>query len=200
MNRTDKLLNWIKQQHEGQLIRHTTEPYINHLMEVAELGTVIPLGYEIGLCHDLFEETETTKIDLYSALTVFGYTKQEADFILNCTVELTDVFTKKNYPDLKKKARKAREVARLTTISSAAQTVKYGDLIYNITWVLKHDLQHAGKYMRKKQQLLTSLKNGEQDLYRSALRIIDDAFRFLKNEKDYNSLAEPSANVKILNM
>ncbi|MFC0513480.1 hypothetical protein ACFFGT_04685 [Mucilaginibacter angelicae] len=184
MNRTDKLLNWIKQRHEGQLIRRTTEPYVNHLVAVAELASVIPLGYETGLCHDLFEETETTKMELYSALTTFGYTDPEAHFILNCTIELTDVFTKKNYPDLKKKARKAKEAARLTTISSAAQTVKYGDMIYNIGWVLKYDLKHAGKYLRKKQLFLTSMTNGDQDLHQRALKIVDDALRFLKNEQN----------------
>lgn len=185
MSRADKLLGWVKQRHQGQLIKHTTEPYVNHLIEVAEIASVTPLGYEIGLCHDLFEETGTSKIELHSALTCFGYTDQEANLITGCTIELTDVFTKRNYPDLKKKARKAKEAARLVTISAAAQTVKYGDLIYNIAWMLKYDVKHAAKYLRKKQLLLVTMTNGDPDLYLKALRIADDALRFVKNHQ-YN--------------
>lgn len=181
MNCTDQLIEWIKQQHEGQQIRGTTEPYINHLIAVAEMAALVPLGYEIGLCHDLLEETEVSKTELYSALTGFGYSNQEADFILNCTIELTDVFTKKAYPDLTKKIRKEREAARLVTISSAAQTIKYGDLIYNIAWMLKYDLRHAGKYLRKKQLLLMSMTNGDRNLHRKALKMADDALRFIMN-------------------
>ncbi|MEO3406810.1 hypothetical protein AAFN85_23035 [Mucilaginibacter sp. CAU 1740] len=175
MNCADKLLIWIKQRHEGQLIRRTAEPYINHLTAVAELASVIPLGYEIGLCHDLFEETETTGADLRSALIGCGYTDQEADLILNSTVELTDVFTKKNYPELKKKVRKAKEAMRLTTISSAAQTVKYADLIYNIGWVVRYDTKHAGKYLLKKRLLLLAMTMGEPNLHFKAMSLIEDS-------------------------
>lgn len=183
MNRAHQLIKWIKQQHKGQQVRRTTEPYINHLIEVAEMSALIPLGYETGLCHDLFEETEVSKTELYSALIGFGYSNQEANFILNCTIELTDVFTKKAYPDLTKKVRKKREAARLVTISSAAQTVKYGDLIYNMAWMLKYDLKHAGKYLWKKQLLLMSMTKGDRYLHRKALKMAGDALRFVMNHR-----------------
>lgn len=179
MNRANKLLNWIKQQHKGQLIRRTAEPYINHLVAVAELASVSPLGYEAGLCHDLFEETETTKNELSLALTGLGYAEQEADLIVNCSIELTDVFTKKNYPDLKKKIRKKMEAERLATISPVSQTVKYGDLIYNVGWVMKYDPKHAEKYLRKKQFLLASMTKGDRNLHQQALNIVDGAIRSL---------------------
>jgi (p)ppGpp synthase/HD superfamily hydrolase len=177
MNRIGKLLNWIKQRHEGQMIRCTEEPYINHLIAVAELASIIPLGYEIGLCHDLFEETETTRNELHSALTDFEYTNQEADLIVNCAVELTDVFTKKNYPELKKKVRKVKEAERLAAISSAAQTIKYSDLIYNIEWVLQYDFKHARKYLQKKRLLLAAMPGGVQKLSQRAMGLIDNALK-----------------------
>ncbi|UOE50991.1 hypothetical protein MTO98_07865 [Mucilaginibacter sp. SMC90] len=180
MNRAGKLLHWIGQRHEDQLIRRTAEPYINHLVAVAELASVSPLGYETGLCHDLFEETETTKNELHSALTGFGYKDQEANLIVDCCIELTDVFTKKNYPDLKKKKRKKKEAERLATISPVSQTVKYGDVIYNVGWVLKYDLKHARKYLRKKQLLLASMKNGQQDLHQQAVQTVGDALCYVK--------------------
>ncbi|SEM78019.1 hypothetical protein SAMN05192574_101789 [Mucilaginibacter gossypiicola] len=175
MNRRDKLLDWIKQRHKGQLIRGTAEHYIDHLIAVAELASITPLGYETGLCHDLFEDTETTEAELFSALISFDYTDREAHLIVNCTVELTDVFTKKNYPELKKKDRKAREAARLAAISSTAQTVKYADLIYNIRWVLRYDLKHALKYLSKKRLLLAVMKSGEPSLHLKAVSLINDS-------------------------
>jgi (p)ppGpp synthase/HD superfamily hydrolase len=181
MNRADKLLIWIEQRHEGHLIRRTAEPYINHLVAVAKMTAVIPLGYEIGLCHDLFEETGITEPMLHSALTSFGYTGQEASLITNCTIELTDVFTKKAYPDLKKEVRKKKEATRLATISATAQTIKCGDLIYNIGWILKYDLKHARKYLKKKKSLLAYMTSGEQHLRQATIKTIDDALRFVKN-------------------
>ena len=182
MKRRDKLLDWIKQRHKGQLIRRTAEPYINHLIAVAELASIIPLGYETGLCHDLFEDTETTEAEFLSALIGFGYKNQEAHLILNCTVELTDVFTKKNYPELKKKDRKSREAARLAAISSTAQTVKYADLIYNIGWVLRYDLKHAVKYLLKKRLLLAAMTSGEPNLHLKAMNLIDDSLSKLTSK------------------
>lgn len=175
MKREGKLLNWVKQQHAGQLIKCTNEPYINHLTAVAEMASVIPLGYEIGLCHDLFEDTEAAGPQLKVALVGFGYTDEEASLITMCVTELTDVFTKKAYPELSKAIRKEKETARLATISPAAQTVKYADLIYNIGWMLKYDLKHAKKYSRKKRLLLEVMTDGDHGLRRRVLDTIDEA-------------------------
>ncbi|WP_158642831.1 hypothetical protein [Mucilaginibacter ginsenosidivorax] len=49
MSREHKLLTWVKQKHQGQLIKRTAEPYINHLTAVAQMAGVAPLGYETAL-------------------------------------------------------------------------------------------------------------------------------------------------------
>lgn len=170
MIRTERLAAWIALQHDGQIIRHTTEPYFNHLRAVAEMaGPLLALGYEIGLCHDLLEDTGTTSTELFDALLSFGYTDAEAQLVTDCAIELTDVYTRAAYPDLSKSERKARESARLLHISPAAQTVKYGDLIYNMDWVVKYDHKHARKYLLKKQSLLTNLVQGDKGLRQQAL-------------------------------
>ncbi len=57
MNRRLKLINWVKEQHEGQLIKETQVPYLEHLLAVANrVSALAPLTYEIGLCHDLLEK------------------------------------------------------------------------------------------------------------------------------------------------
>ena len=170
MEARQRLREWVQKKHSGQLIRRTKEPYFNHLTAVAEMAApVLTRGYEIGLCHDLLEDTPTTQEELTAALLRFGYPDREAEFITSCVVELTDVFTAKAYPELRKTERKDREAARLIRMSSAAQTVKYADLMYNLKWVLQYDQQHAGKYIRKKALLLAEMTGGNEELRQQAI-------------------------------
>ncbi|OKS86488.1 hypothetical protein [Mucilaginibacter polytrichastri] len=176
MSTAEQLTQWIKLQHEGQLIKRTNQPYFAHLLAVAEMaGKATALGYEIGLCHDLFEETNNTVDTLLGALKSFGYNDENANHITGAVIALTDVFTAAAYPDLSKKDRKKREAKRLVTISPDAQTVKYCDLIYNIGWVLEYDEKHAKKYLKKKRKLLKAMLGGDQRLREDALKIIDKA-------------------------
>lgn len=180
----EQLTNWVANKYAGQLIRHTTEPYFNHLIAVADMVKGIEsLGYEIGLCHDLLEDTETTTNELWTKLTAFGYLDEQADLICSCVVELTDVFTAIDYPDLKKSERKNLEAARLLNISATAQTLKYADLIYNIGWTLNYDLKHADRYLLKKQQLIMELNRGDQGLRQKALDLIQTGLGSLTQGK-----------------
>jgi (p)ppGpp synthase/HD superfamily hydrolase len=171
-----RLAGWVAEKHDGQLIKRTDEPYFNHVLAVAEkAGQVVAYGYEIGLCHDLLEDTATTETELFQTLISFEYTEATAALITSSVVELTDVFTAAAYPDLAKTARKNREFIRLGTISATAQTVKYADLIYNLHWVLKYDEKHALKYLLKKQQLLAELTLGNPQLREEAFTVIRQA-------------------------
>lgn len=169
MTPAERLTEWVARKHGGQIIRRTDLPYFSHLTTVAALaGAVAELGYETGLCHDLLEDTTVTNAELYNALSGFGYSVHDAGLITKSVVELTDVFTASAYPDDNKKERKKRESARLATISGLAQTVKYGDLIDNINWVLKYDQKRAKKYLKKKKLLLENLTKGDHNLRQKA--------------------------------
>ncbi|MET1055471.1 MAG: hypothetical protein ABWY16_09195 [Pedobacter sp.] len=174
MRKPVKLLkDWVALKHKGQLIRESGEPYFNHVAAVAAMASgATDFGYEIGLCHDLLEDTYATINELRDALLSFGYSQSAAMLISSCVLELTDVFTKSAYPGLGKSARKKMEAARLLTISPAAQTVKYADLIYNIGWVLKYDKKRAKKYLLKKKRLLNALIEGDKDLHSKALSAV----------------------------
>ena len=166
-------MHWVKQQHKGQKIKASGKPYFSHLITVAEMADPATLlGFEIGLCHDLLEDTKTNITDLKSALNACGYTPEENTHIATCVIELTDVFTKKSYSDLTKSARKAKEAERLATISGAAQTVKYCDLIYNIHWMIAYDKKHLKKYLTKKMLLLDRLDKGDKGLRQKARELI----------------------------
>lgn len=176
MTASEKLAGWVAEKHDGQLIKRTKEPYFNHVLAVADMarqGT--EYGYEIGLCHDLLEDTQTSQAELESTLLNFGYSASSAQQITSCVVQLTDVYTAKDFPELSKSARKNREFIRLGTITAEAQTVKYADLIYNLNWVLQYDEKHALKYLLKKQQLLTELKLGNPELREQAFTVIRQA-------------------------
>jgi hypothetical protein len=72
-------------------------------------------------------------------LSDFGYRNADARHIACCVAELSDVFTRKAFPGMRKKERKKNEARRLAGISADAQTVKYADLIYNINWMMIYD-------------------------------------------------------------
>ena|ERR1700761_5328420 len=177
MNPKQKLLAWVEQQHKGHFIRKSNLPYVHHLMAVADTAAIIPLGYETGLCHDLFENTDVTQLKLTATLELLGYHKTEADIITSSVAELTDVFTKVAFPNLTKSMRKAKEADRLTTISPFSQTVKYADLIYNINWMMIYDRKHAEKYLWNKLVLLRQLTKGDSALHLEAIRQIENALQ-----------------------
>ncbi|MCX2477639.1 hypothetical protein OQY15_00970 [Pedobacter sp. MC2016-15] len=174
----DQLQNWVADKFRGQFIKRTLEPYMNHLNAVASMAKQsTEHGYEIGLCHDLLEDTETTARELIAALLSFGYSQFSASLISTCVVELTDVFTKAAYPKMKKKLRKKVESLRLLTISPVAQTVKYADLIYNAEWIIKYDSKHAQKYLRKKKRLLAAMTKGDSFLHEQAVNVMKTGLR-----------------------
>ncbi|WP_293305265.1 hypothetical protein [Pedobacter sp. UBA5917] len=171
---SEQLANWVAEKHRDQLIKCTHLPYFDHLNKVAQLvKDVVKWGYEIGLCHDLLEDTNTTGTELKEALIRFGYDIDAAEFIVGNVTELTDVFTKTAYPDLSKKQRKNLENKRLQTLGTTAQTVKYADLIDNAAWMMKYDTKHAAKYLKKKAVLLLDLKAGNNQLRQQAMEIIE---------------------------
>lgn len=164
-----KLINWVRQQHDGQKIKETDEPYFEHLLTVANrVSDAAPLTYEIGLCHDLYEKTEVNSDILEAQLKEFGYSLDESQHISGCVTELTRQFTKANNP-LPKKLRKELEDERLTYISADAQTVKYADLSYNADWMMTHDRHHAKDYLERHLELIKQMTAGDSELRNDVL-------------------------------
>lgn len=168
------LRNWVAQQHQGQLIKRTTEHYFNHLLRIAEMAApYISLGYEVGICHDILEKTNVNAKTLFQALLQINYAQNEAQQITDAVVELTDVYTKTAFPNLKKKARKAMEEGRLLTVSPLAQTVKYADLYDNILWMLKFEPSKTPKYLQRKKELISGMTSGNPELRQRVLDFIN---------------------------
>ena len=158
-----QLLEFVKHWHGDQVRKYTGEPYWHHLVNVAEMASIEPLGYEIGLCHDLLEDTKCSYEILYSEMKNLGYSLTDRLNICNAVIELTDVYTKESC-ELNRAERKRKESDRLGTISKLAQSVKYADLIDNTKSIAKHDPKFAKVYLAEKRAILDNMRNGNIDL------------------------------------
>jgi len=167
------LLSFVHINHFPQQRKYTGEPYSVHLTSVAELADKYKLimGYEIGLCHDLFEDTACTEHELYHFLVRNQYTHLEAEFIINGVIELTDVYTHEKYPDTNRKIRKTLEAERLGTISKNSQSIKYCDLIDNTNSIVEYDKGFAIKYLEEKRLILSKMNKGNKHLYNKCVKL-----------------------------
>jgi len=179
--RARKLLkDWVKLQYRGQMIKKSGKPYFSHVLAVAEMADKPnSLRFEIGLCHDLLEDTDVTTVLLDNALKMCGYDKVQREYITICVLELTDHFTRTGFPDWRKKERKQKEAERLLTIHPDAQTVKYCDLIYNMRWMKKYDQKGFEKYLIKKIELVDALDGGDPELRKKALSLMHKELKVL---------------------
>ncbi|PTR00098.1 HD domain-containing protein [Mucilaginibacter yixingensis] len=170
--RTEALTVWVAEKYAGHLIPLSGEPYFSHCLAVAQtVAPYIILGCEAGLCHDLLEDHITTAEALRTALLAFAYTVPETEQIVAMVNELSDVFHPDNYSDTGKKKLRWLETQRLATISSAAQTIKYADLIDNAIWVRQHEPHKWQRYANRKRKLLHLLDKGDPILRQQALGI-----------------------------
>tara|TARA_R110002020_G_scaffold15980_3_gene56753 strand:- start:808 stop:1371 length:564 start_codon:yes stop_codon:yes gene_type:complete len=181
--RQNKILDFVKHHHDGQVRKYTNEPYWHHLINVANSISVfnIEFGVEIALCHDLFEDTDCTSRELDELLSGLGYNEEDSQFICNRVQDLTDVFTKEEYPYLNRKARKNLEAIRLSETHEVAQSVKYCDLLDNTASICMHDKKFAKVYLSEKRDILDKMIYGNTQLF--AICFLDLKRRF--NELNY---------------
>jgi (p)ppGpp synthase/HD superfamily hydrolase len=170
----DRLLKFVILMHGEQKRKYTNEPYWYHVVNVAYRADIVAgrLGIEIGLSHDLIEDTDCTPLLLHEYLVAIGYEACDALEIMNGVVELTDVFTSEAFPNLKREERKALEAHRLGTISVRSQNVKYCDLEDNSSSILEHDPSFAKVYLAEKAEMLQYMVAGDQTLRKLLLESI----------------------------
>lgn len=141
----------------NQRRKYSGDPYIVHPMAVAKILTDAGVTDQNIICaallHDVLEDVWPVN-PVYrpdSIDELFGRT------VLSYVWELTDDFTKENYPGLNREERKKREAARLAGISEAALKVKLADLIDNTSDITKNDPGFAKVYLREKERILAAL-------------------------------------------
>jgi (p)ppGpp synthase/HD superfamily hydrolase len=161
------LLEFVKEKHGSQMRKYTNTPYWEHLVRVAELSyKYLPFHntIEIALCHDLYEDTSCSWVELHKFLLDIGYSHENACTISDGVTELSDHFTPKLYPLTNRKERKLREAERLGKTTFTSQSIKYADLIDNTESIVKFDPGFAKIYLKEKREILQHIRNGQIDL------------------------------------
>lgn len=180
------LFSWVRDCHGQQLRKYTFEPYWHHLQNVydtaLEFGQNYPLLFECCVCHDLIEDTKTSLSELYKQLIDFGYTASEATIISNTVAGLTEKYTSNGYPELNRAIRKQLEAQRLATTDFLTQTVKYADLIDNLSSIVENDPGFARTYLIEKKEILRLCNKGDFDLYLKACSVLVEAEEKLRDE------------------
>lgn len=149
-----------RQAHDSirQVRKYTGEPYWVHTESVANLvasfgGTVEMVT--AALFHDILEDV--FPLDSYYneelIRTLYG------EKVASLVVELTDTFTKENYPNLGRKERKQGERERLAKASDEGKLIKLCDLIDNTKSIVEFDPKFARTYLQEKSALLPLLRN-----------------------------------------
>ena len=151
----------------GQKRKYTFEPYWVHTDEVAATVATVTSDEDVIAAAHLHDVLE----DVFPLDASFGPTKIRELFgerVLAMVVELTDVYTKENYPKLNRKDRKALERERVNSVSPEAKTVKLADLISNTASIVSQDKDFARVYLREKLALLPFLADGDPNLLQRA--------------------------------
>jgi (p)ppGpp synthase/HD superfamily hydrolase len=171
---TSRLLGLVYQAHSGQYRKYTNEPYICHLIRVADKADLLLKGHtwEVGICHDLFEDTKLTSNELEYYLRQYGYANRNITEIIRGVNCLTDIYTSSAYPNKNRKERKELEAIALGEIPAIYQSIKVIDMIDNTPSICEHDPKFGLIYLEEKEFLLGKLTKAHNQLLLEAYDMI----------------------------
>jgi len=161
--------------HGSQVRKYTGERYIGHPVRV--MATVREFNESVAvlaaaLLHDVLEDTPMKSEEMESALLMV-LAPEQARTAVQIVIELTDIFIKKDFPRLNRRTRKQREALRLSSVSADAQTVKYADIIDNVTDIVKQDADFARVFVREAKGILSGMTAGNPILRQRAVELVD---------------------------
>jgi (p)ppGpp synthase/HD superfamily hydrolase len=169
-----KIRDFADEAHGDQKRKYANERYIEHPVRVMELCRIHTQSLPIlsaALLHDVLEDTAIREYELKRFLLSLITTNDVLETI-KLVKELTDVYTRDNYPRLNRTKRKAREAERLSSISADAQTIKYADIIDNCKNLSSHDAEFAPVFLNECLNLVEKMQRGNQTLRSTALLVI----------------------------
>ncbi|MBE9515939.1 MAG: bifunctional (p)ppGpp synthetase/guanosine-3',5'-bis(diphosphate) 3'-pyrophosphohydrolase [Proteobacteria bacterium] len=167
MSLVERAAEYAEKAHKGQKRKYTGEPYINHCITVSELVKSVDHTDEMlaaALLHDTVEDTEIAIMDIY-----FDFGEPICSYVAG----LTDVST---LADGNRAARKKIDRDHYINSSPEVQTIKLADLIDNSKSIVERDPEFAKVYMKEKEALLGVLTEGDPELYRQAMYIVERYF------------------------
>lgn len=161
-----KVAKFAREAHGTQLRKYTNNPYIYHPARVASRMMLLDNSNIEMACaaflHDVLEDTKVTKQQL-----IDNFGNEIADLV----DELTNKFTKEQYPKLNRKERKEKELERIASISTNAKLIKMLDRIDNLKEIDLTD-GFAVTYLDESHQLYFKLKNADVQIAEELHQII----------------------------
>lgn len=168
--------------HGSQVRKYTSERYIVHPIRVMEMVRQVYHDLPVlcaALLHDVLEDTPVTEAGLREELRKV-MDGDQLEKTIRLVVELTDVFIKKDYPRLNRRARKEKEALRLSVVSPEAQSIKYADIIDNTNDHLTEDADFARVYLREARKMLSMMRDGNAMLREKAVALVNSSLHALK--------------------
>lgn len=153
--------------HKGQKRKNSVLDYSTHVIFVSKLVESIGARDEMvaaAASHDLAEDCGITIEEIASK---FG------GRVASLVSELTNVYTKENFPKFSRKDRKALELERLARITSDAQTIKYADIFHNSLDIYYTDRGFAEVFLKEKRKALDVMGYGDYQLRQMASLTVD---------------------------
>jgi guanosine-3',5'-bis(diphosphate) 3'-pyrophosphohydrolase len=175
----EQIRNFADKAHGDQKRKYTPERYIVHperVMKVCQQYTSSIPVLAAALLHDVLEDTKVSRKELHKFLLAI-LSEKDAEQTTQLVVELTDVYTKSNYPRLNRKRRKQKEANRIEKTSPDAQTIKYSDIIDNCKEIVVHDPEFAHVFLMECKMLLRRIPNGNAELYNTAMATVDHCLK-----------------------
>jgi len=170
----DKIIEFADHAHGDQMRKYTPDRYIVHPIRVmrtcSQYTDSLPV-LAAAVLHDVLEDTPYTQNDLSVFLSNY-MSEEEQSLTQQLVTELTDVYIKKDFPDLNRFQRKKKELNRLKEIRPEAQTIKYADIIDNATEISQSDPDFAGRYLQECYDITFALTKGNPELRTIALELI----------------------------
>ncbi len=167
--------------HGEQVRKYTGEKYIGHPMRVMMTVRAYCREPEVlaaALLHDVLEDTPVSARQMEEDLARIMDSRQVTRTV-GLVVELTDVFIKNDFPQLSRRTRKEKEAARLATVSPEAQSIKYADIIDNVTDIVRQDSDFATVFVREAHNMLRAMRSGDAALRERALAVVDSCMKQL---------------------
>lgn len=152
--------------HAGQVRKYTGEPYVVHLLRVAQICAWAGLSIETqiaAILHDIFEDTDCTEQEIRDSVASPFVAE-----ILKTVHYLTD---EKVTPGRNRKTRKAADAARLAGANEAAQSIKCADIADNLCSIANHDEDFARVVLPEAYALLRGLTRANPKVYDLAYNV-----------------------------
>ena len=183
-----KIAAFADKAHGDQKRKYADERYIEHPLRVMRIckshGYPLPV-LAAAILHDVLEDTDTTPGRMREFLSTV-MNEKDTSHTLDLVIELTDVYTKNQYPRFNRRRRKSMEASRLEIISAEAQTIKYADIIDNAKEIGSHDNDFAPVFLRECRMLIQKMRNGNANLREEAIEVLKKEIKQLRTQEMYS--------------